>query len=59
MKTAWENQAKNGVWYFTRWKNQADLILYITKDKYEADKIVFVTEWSSEIKFNETKPKKK
>ena len=58
MKTTWKNQAKNGIWFFTEWKNEANLKIYITQNKYEADKIVFVTEWSTDIKFDEVKSKR-
>jgi len=36
----------------TKWRNQAEVVVYITEDKSKADKVVCYTEWSSEILFN-------
>jgi len=51
MKTEWENDAKDGRWFFTDWRNEADLIIFIEDNRNEADKVVYYTEWSTNIKF--------
>ena len=52
MKTEYENQAGQGVWFFTKWEKFSNLSIYITDKKYEANKIIFFTKYRSKIRCN-------
>ena len=51
MKTEWENQAINGVWFYTDNKGDADIKIYYVTDKAKADKVEAYTDFATGIKF--------
>jgi hypothetical protein len=49
-KTNWKTEAArgSGIWFFTEWKSEADMVIYFTKWRAEADWIVCYTDWKTE-----------
>ncbi|HMX04308.1 MAG TPA: DUF6150 family protein [Chitinophagales bacterium] len=49
-KTEWKSDATedSGQWYFTEWKDEADLIVYFTEWRSEADLVIYYTEYKEE-----------
>lgn len=49
-KTDWKSDAKkdSGLWYFTEWKTEADMLIYFTDWKSEADIVICYTDWKSD-----------
>lgn len=49
-KSEWKSDAKkeSGIWYFTEWKNDADMIIYFTQYRSEADMVIYYTKDKNE-----------
>ena len=49
-KSEWKSDAteNSGIWYFTEWKSEADMLIYFTEWRSEADLVICYTTYKSE-----------
>ena len=49
-KSEWKSDAakESGLWFFTEWKNEADMLIYFTEIRSEADLIICYTTYKGE-----------
>ncbi len=49
-KSEWKSDAKkeSGLWFFTEWKNEADMLVYFTEIRSESDIVIYYTTYKDE-----------